>query len=123
MRCPDMMRRASLIFFFCSGICICFPLSEAFAEEVVGRAPIQSKIWGKDPFSPPFKKTARADKISGGPLKLNGILYSGKQASAIVNGKTVRVGDAFDGYKVLIIKEKYVVLTSIKGRYKLELGR
>ena len=48
---------------------------------------------------------------SGGP-KLQGIFYSAKNASAIINGKTVRVGDEVDGLKVVAITQQAVRVES-----------
>jgi hypothetical protein len=44
---------------------------------------------------------------SGGP-KLQGIFYSANNASAIINGKTVKVGDEVDGLKVVAITQQAV---------------
>lgn len=56
--------------------------------------------------------------------RVQGIFYSPTSPSAIVDGKTVRPGDAFNEYKVkAITKFNVILIDSEKRELKLNLGR
>jgi hypothetical protein len=56
--------------------------------------------------------TVGAGSASATGPKLQGIFYSAKNASAIINGKTVKVGDEVDGMKVVAITQQAVRVES-----------
>jgi hypothetical protein len=56
-------------------------------------------------------QTTTVAAAAGGP-KLQGIFYSAKNASVIINGKSMKVGDEADGVKVLEIKQGSVRVQS-----------
>ena len=58
------------------------------------------------------------------PPVLQGIFYSPSDPSAIVDGKSVRPGDAFKSYRVQEISQSTVTLLDAAGRcLKISLGR
>jgi len=64
---------------------------------------------GADSTTPGNQQPARA-KRSTGPLKLQGIIYTPPKASAIINGRTVFVGEDVGGGKVIAIRSEGVTL-------------
>lgn len=84
----------------------------------------RERVWKKDPFAPPPVTEAPAvakDEIPA--LEVSAILYSEGRSSAVIDGRTVRIGDELYGQKVIDIKKGYVILGSGKKRYKLELRK
>ena len=71
--------------------------------------------WGRDPFAQdlPAKQAAIA-------LALTGILWDANQPMAIINGRTLSVGQELDGYRVTSISPDHVSLTD--GNHTLELS-
>ncbi len=63
----------------------------------------------RDPTQP---LNYRAATKAASALKLQAIFLGGSQPKAIINGKTLVVGDVFDGKKILTIKENEVVYRS-----------
>jgi len=61
-----------------------------------------------DPTRPPNPADMRA---SGGALLLQSIKWSPQEASAMVNGRLLRVGDMLDDSKVVRITESELVLS------------
>lgn len=84
----------------------------------------RERVWKKDPFAPPPVTEAPAVGKEDIPaLEVSAILYSGDRSAAVVNGRTVRIGDELYGQKVIDIKKGYVILGSGKKRYRLELRK
>lgn len=96
--------------------------SPASAQKVEEKA--RERIWKKDPFAPPPVTEAPVvakDEIPA--LEVSAILYSEGRSSAVIDGRTVRIGDELYGQKVIDIKKGYVILGSGKKRYRLELRK
>jgi hypothetical protein len=55
-------------------------------------------------------------------LKLKGVIVGGKHSIAIINDKFVRTGDRINGYRVVRIAEKEVLLKSGNKTIKLRLA-
>jgi cytoskeletal protein RodZ len=72
--------------------------------------------------APAVKKTVAAVPLSTADIKLQGIIYDAKPW-AIVNGKTVYVGDRVGGFRVVEISPDSITLEGPDGsRQKLVLG-
>jgi hypothetical protein len=80
-----------------------------------------SKPWGHDPFRPILKQgtTATAQKT----LRLSGIIFQGSDPIAIVNGRSVRVGDEIGNAKVIEITKKSITLDENGARKILTVGK
>ena len=78
---------------------------ELLARRAAQRQAAASLDWTRDPFSASTERNANG-------LSLSGILWDPRDAMAIINGRTVRVGDRFDGYQVLQIQQDRVVLSN-----------
>ncbi len=65
------------------------------------------------PPEPPVEKPA--------PLKLQGIVYSPKRASAVISGKTVFVGDRIRDYRVIAITQDSATLAGATEKQVLRL--
>ncbi len=72
-----------------------------------------------DPMRPPFfdgSGNSETREVSR-PLQLSMILMAAERRVAVLNGKTVQVGEDVDGYRVLRI-ERHKVVVSHKGKLK-----
>jgi hypothetical protein len=56
-------------------------------------------------------------------IKLQGILYSGRNSSAMISGQTVTTGDEVGGYRVTGISQRSVTLVSANRTNILTLSR
>jgi hypothetical protein len=56
-------------------------------------------------------------------IKLQGILYSGHNSSAMISGQTVTAGDEVGGYRVTAINQRSVTLVNANRTNVLTLGR
>jgi hypothetical protein len=56
-------------------------------------------------------------------IKLQGILYSTNNSSAMISGQTVMAGDEVGGYRVAAISQRSVTLVSANRTNILKLGR
>ena len=82
------------------------------SSERISTAKIESASWGNDPFQ---AKTASITKTEwtdpDSPVwVLSGIVYNPHNPIAIINHKTVRLGDTIDNAEVKSIEAKHVVL-------------
>lgn len=96
----------------------------AFAEDQAGNVEMishEESVLGIDPFRPYFKVHQEAVPIfeASMPLHLEGVMWGGKKASAIINGQIVHEGDSMGGYSVSQILKDRVVLEH--GNKKLDL--
>jgi hypothetical protein len=71
--------------------------------------------WDKNPFVQPLKET----DIS--TLRVSMIVYSSDQRSVMINGEVLHEGDRRGGIEVVKIHQKYVILRSDDGIFRLEL--
>lgn len=86
--------------------------AETVATQTVVEVPAQ--------IVPPPPPVAVVVDPDNGP-KLQGVFYSAKSPTAIIDGKTVRVGDRFQNYRVKEIT-KYTVLLVGPDNKPLKLG-
>ena len=96
------------------------PATEAPTPPPVETNPVEPVV---APPSPMPANPAPKVSIAASPIKLQGILYGGSQPSAIVAGKTVRVGDRVFDFRVKAITPDSVALTGPDGTNEvLRLG-
>ncbi len=97
-------------------------------------AAIEKAGWGRDPFKwstqqqsrpQPRRRTAEisreSETVPG--WKLTAIVFSTSLPLAIVNGKTVKVGDVVDRAKVLSIDQKKVMLLYNGGNIEVRMSK
>lgn len=77
---------------------------------------IWDKEWGRDPFVPQATLSTVVKAVN---LTLKGILWDDKEPKAIVNDKTMVVGDEIYGYTLMDIGRRSVVLRT--GEKNIEL--
>ena len=80
------------------------------------RVKLWDREWGRDPFVP---QTVVSSIVKAVNLTLKGILWDEKTPKAIVNEKTLVIGDVIYGYTVIDIKPRSVVLRT--GEKNIEL--
>jgi len=78
-------------------------------------------LYAGDPTRPDIAapKIATAKKFNA--LRLSMIQTGTEQKRAIINGKSVMVGDQIGGYQVKYIKTSEVILQNSKGQVRLSL--
>ena len=54
--------------------------------------------------------------------QLNAVMLAGRQSRAIVDGRTISMGQAFDGFKLVEVTERFAVLESSSGQVVLRLN-
>jgi hypothetical protein len=81
---------------------------------------VWEKEWGRDPFTPQelFSNIVKAVNLS-----LQGVLWDPEKPKAIVNEKTLYVGDTLYGYTVVEIKPRSVILKTGEKDIELSLCR
>lgn len=77
---------------------------------------VWEKEWVRDPFVPQASISAIVRAVN---LTLNGILWDETRPKAIVNEKTLLIGDTLYGYTVVEIKPRSVILRT--GEKNIEL--
>ncbi len=86
----------------------------------------ESKLeWGRDPFRYQRKtKTASTNiKPENKLWKLSGIIHNNLSPVAIINKKTVEIGDNIDGAKVLQIEKKVVIIDYNGSKITLRVSK
>ncbi|MEE8405144.1 MAG: hypothetical protein V3S17_07110 [candidate division Zixibacteria bacterium] len=78
-------------------------------DKTINVADMKLKGWGSDPFRARNKKTFNK-KAPKKVWKLTGIVFNDFNPLAIINGKSIGVGDIIEGAKVLKIERKKVVI-------------
>jgi hypothetical protein len=71
------------------------------------------------PAPPPTTVAVAAPAPVLPPLKLQGITYYNAKWQAIINGKTVYVGDNVNGFRVAVISRNYVSFVAPDGSKKM----
>ena len=87
-----------------------------FAEQMK----VWEKEWGRDPFMP---QETVATIVKAVNLTLKGVLWDEKIPKAIVNDKTLLIGDTIYGYTVVDIKPKSVILKTGEKNIELQVFR
>jgi len=78
-----------------------------------------------DPTKPPeVSNTTKENMIAVKNIVVNMIIYSPGKSTAMINGKTLQVGDLVENYKIARITPRFVYLESknAKGVVKLKLS-
>ncbi len=104
--------------------------TEQNAEEMNREDPLQTSLfsqWGNDPFLRERKvkvrkKVRRKKKKVRPTFKLKAISYRTDEAVALINDRVVKAGDIIEGYQVLKVGKKTVVLWDGKERLVLKLA-
>lgn len=93
-----------------------------------GESPVRDKAQKTEPartesYRPSFPLFRSPDLTAHGNAEpvLNGIMYLPTSPRAVINGRTVKEGDAFDGYTVIQILPDRVKLSSGDDKLELEL--
>lgn len=99
-------------------------LSATFAriDKTINVADMKLKGWGSDPFRARNKKTANK-KAPKKVWKLSGIVFNDFNPLAIINGKSIGVGDMIDGAKVVKIERKKVVIEYAGNSISLSVSK
>lgn len=87
------------------------PAPEAKPPVQAVAVPTPAPVAKAEPAAP-ANTPAPVATVSTPPLKLQAIFFSPGHSSAIINGKTVRAGDAFKGFRVSAITESSATLVS-----------
>jgi hypothetical protein len=66
-------------------------------------------------------QSGAGDSVSLASLKLKGVVAGGRSPLALINDQFVRTGDSVDGYRVVRIDKKEVLLDSGIETFRLEL--
>lgn len=82
----------------------------------------QSSVPGT-PVLQPAASPTRPAAPGPPPLKLQAVLFSGQNSSAMINGQTVMAGDSVGEYRVSAIYQRSVTLTSAKCTNILTLNQ
>jgi len=82
----------------------------AAVEKSINVAEMKSKRWGEDPFRSLNKSTGAVANSDEPRWKLSGIVFNNLKPLAIINGKSVNVGDNVGKATVVEITQKSVVL-------------
>jgi hypothetical protein len=90
------------------------------AREVPREYSNRAAEWGRDPFYP-VNIRGGADVAS--ELELNGIIWDEKNPYAIINDEVLIEGDRIEGYDVVRIEEKRVILRSSTEELALQMSR
>lgn len=72
--------------------------------------------WSRDPFM----RSTTTNQVNG--LSLSGILWDAATPMAIINGQTLRVGEACDGYRVTEITPEHVAVTDETQTFQLHIA-
>ncbi|HUB86917.1 MAG TPA: hypothetical protein VMB22_03425 [Verrucomicrobiae bacterium] len=93
---------------------------EAPAVPLVETKPVKPAVATVPPLP---AKTSTVVSVVVAPVKVQGIMYGSSQPWAIVNGKTVYVGDRVEDFQVKAISKNTVTLTGSDGTDEvLQLG-
>lgn len=118
---PCSMLHALCLLMLFTAFCI-LPAALVYAQKVEGK--VRERLWEKDPFKPPaVTDVPLSGKKELTAMEVSAILYSAERSSAVINGRTVHIGDDIYGLKVLDIKRTYVILGTGKERHRLELRK
>lgn len=83
-------------------------------------------VWGAgDPMRPIFfdAKVSGEKTSTAKPLMLSMILHANDRQVAVINGRSVKVGDSVSGYRVMAIKKNQVVVARRGKTKKIALGK
>jgi len=98
--------------------------SASFAriDKTINVADMKLKGWGADPFRAgnKYKVNKKAPKKV---WKLSGIVFNDFNPLAIINGKSIGVGDIIEGAKVLKIERKRVVIEHAGNSISLSVSK
>ena len=91
-------------------------------DKTINVADMKLKGWGSDPFRARNNKTV-GKKAPKKVWKLSGIVFNDFNPLAIINGKSIAVGDMIDGAKVVKIERKKVVIEYAGNSISLRVSK
>jgi hypothetical protein len=95
------------------------------ATAVIVPPPVPVVPPASKPVAPPPAPAPRAVAVTAHPapvlppLKLQGITYYNARWQAIINGKTVHVGDTVNGFRIAMISQNHVSFVAPDGSRKI----
>lgn len=92
-------------------------------EKTINVAEMKNKQWGDDPFRAILKSSAKKISPSQPSWKLTGIVYNSNKPLAVINGKSVSVGDNVGDAKVVEIGRKSVIIERAGARITLTVSK
>jgi len=92
-------------------------------EKAIDVAEMKNKNWGDDPFRSMEKKTGTHDTVGKPRWRLSGIVYNSFKPLAIINGKSVAVGDKLGNASIVEIKKESVVMEQSGTRVTLKVSK
>ena len=99
-------------------------VSQVYAvEKSINVAEMKTKSWGNDPFRALDKSTGYRGTVEKPRWKLSGIVYNSNKPLAIINGKSVAVGDKLGSASIVKIKRESVILEQSGTRVTLKVSK
>ena len=92
-------------------------------EKSIDVAEMKSKSWGNDPFRVTDKKTGYIETVEKPRWRLSGIVYNSIKPLAIINGKSVAVGDNVGNASIVEIKRESVIVEHSGTRITLKVSK
>ena len=92
-------------------------------EKSIDIAEMKNKSWGNDPFRAIYKRNAGREIVEKPRWRLSGIVYNSFKPLAIINGKSVAVGDKLGNASILEIKKESVVMEQSGTRVTLKVSK
>jgi len=95
----------------------------AAVEKSIDVAEMKSKSWGNDPFRAIDKSTGYREIVEKPRWKLSGIVYNSVKPLAIINGKSVAVGDKLGNASIVEIRKTSVIVEHSGTRIMLKVTK
>ena len=92
-------------------------------EKSIDVAEMKRKSWGNDPFRAIDKSSGNSETVEKPRWKLSGIVYNSLKPLAIINGKSVAVGDKLGSASIVEIKKESVILEHSGTRVMLKVSK
>jgi hypothetical protein len=92
-------------------------------EKTINVAEMKVKSWGDDPFRSIEKKTGEIVSSNVNRWRLSGIVYNSSKPLAIINGKSVSIGQQIGSATVIEIGPKTVILDNAGARVTLRVSK
>ncbi len=92
-------------------------------EKSIDVAEMKRKSWGNDPFRAIDKSSGNSETVEKPRWKLSGIVYNSIKPLAIINGKSVAVGDKLGSASIVEIKKESVIVEHSGMRVTLKVSK
>ena len=92
-------------------------------EKTINVAEMKSRSWGDDPFRAIDKNTGYRETIEKPRWILSGIVYNSNKPLAIINGKSVTLGDKLGSATIVEISRQSVVVEQSGTRVTLKVSK